>query len=116
ANSAFYSTLADKFKLRPYKFAATAERVQNAADLSGGGDETNLDSTLDQVARESAGLPMSGIILISDGANNSGASDDERSASLATTLANLRSRGLPVFAIGVGPDRLDGAVERTRAT
>ncbi|HEY3138668.1 MAG TPA: glutamine amidotransferase [Blastocatellia bacterium] len=116
ANSAFYLALADKFKLRPYKFASTAERVQNAADISADGDETNLASTLDQASRESAGLPMSGIILISDGANNSGASDDERSVGLATTLANLRSRGLPVFVIGVGPDRLEGDVEVVRAT
>jgi uncharacterized membrane protein len=116
ANSKFYSALADKFKLRPYKFASTAERVQNVAEVSGEGDETNLASALDQASRESAGLPMSGIILISDGANNAGASDDERLAGLATTLANLRSRGLPVFTIGLGPDSLDGDVELVRAT
>ena len=116
ANSTFYSALADKFKLRAYKFAATAERVQNASELSGSGGETNLTSALDQASRESAGLPMSGIIVISDGANNAGASDDDRSSSLATTLGNLRSRGLPVFAIGVGPESLEGDVELVRAT
>ncbi len=116
ANSAFYSALADKFKLRTYKFAATADRVQNASELAGSGDETNLTSALDQASRESAGLPMSGVIVISDGANNAGASDDDRSASLATTLANLRSRGLPVFVIGVGPASLEGDVELVRAT
>ena len=116
ANSAFYSALADKFKLRPYKFAATADRVQNASELSGIGEETNITSALDQASRESAGLPVSGIIVISDGANNSGASDEDRSNGLSTTLANLRSRGLPVYAIGIGPDRLDGDVELIRAT
>lgn len=115
ANSAFYSALADKFKLRAYKFASTAERVENASELSGAGEETNLTSALDQAARESAGLPVSGIIVISDGANNAGASDDDRSGSLATTLATLRSRGLPVFAIGIGPDSLEGDVELVRA-
>jgi uncharacterized membrane protein len=116
ANSPFYSALADKFKLRPYKFALTADRVQNAAELSGIGEETNLTSALDQASRESAGLPMSGVIVISDGANNAGSSDDDRSTSLATTLANLRSRGLPVYAIGIGPESLDGDVEMIRAT
>lgn len=116
ANSAFYSALADKFKLRAYKFSTTAERVQNASELSGSGNETNLTSALDQASRESAGLPMSGVIVISDGANNAGASDDDRSNSLSTTLAVLRSRGLPVFVIGVGPDSLDGDVELVRAT
>lgn len=116
ANSPFYSALSDKFKLRAYKFSTTADRVQNASELSGSGDQTNLTSALDQASRESAGLPMSGIIVISDGANNAGASDDDRSSSLSNTLASLRSRGLPVFVIGVGPDSLEGDVELVRAT
>ena len=116
ANSAFYSALSDKFKLRAYKFSSTAERVQNASELSGTGDETSLTAALDQASRESSGLPMSGVIVISDGANNSGASDDDRSSTLAATLANLRSRSLPVFAIGVGPESLEGDVELVRAT
>ena len=116
ANSAFYSALADKFKVRAYKFSSTAERVQNAGELSGGGDETSLTSALDQASRESSGLPMSGVIVISDGANNSGSSDDERATTLAATLASLRSRSLPVFAIGVGPESLEGDVELVRAT
>ena len=116
ANSAFYTALADKFKLRAYKFASAAERVPGAGELSGSGDETNITSALEQASRESAGLPMSGVIVISDGANNAGASDDERSTSLATTLASFRSRGLPVFAIGIGPESLEGDVELVRAT
>ena len=59
---------------------------------------------------------VGGVIVISDGASNAGASDDDRSSSLSTTLANLRSRGLPVYAIGIGPESLDGDVELVRAT
>jgi uncharacterized membrane protein len=116
ANSPFYSALSDKFKLRAYKFSSAAERIQNAGDLAGGGDETNIASALDQASRESAGLPMSGVIVMSDGANNAGAGDDERSTNLASTLAALRTRGLPVFAVGVGPESLEGDVELVRAT
>ena len=116
ANSAFYTALADNFKLRPYRFAATAERVNNASELSGNGEETNLTSALDQASRESGGLPMSGIVVITDGANNAGASDEDRSTSLSATLSNLRSRGLPVYAIGIGPETLEGDVELIRAT
>jgi uncharacterized membrane protein len=116
ADSLFYSALSDKFKLRSYKFASAAERIQNAGDLAGGGDETNIASALDQASRESAGLPMSGVIVMSDGANNAGAGDDERSTNLASTLAALRTRGLPVFAVGVGPESLEGDVELVRAS
>jgi len=42
ANSAFYSRLADRFKLRTYKFSTTADRVEKASELSGSGDQTNL--------------------------------------------------------------------------
>jgi uncharacterized membrane protein len=115
ANTRFYSALSDSFKLREYRFSTGAERVQNASELSGSGDETNLAAALDQASRESAGLPVTGLIVISDGANNSGASDDERAGNLSNTLASLRSRGLPVFAIGVGPASLEGDVEVVRA-
>ena len=116
ANSPFYSALADKFKLRAYKFSSTAERVQNAAELSGEGAETSLTGALDQASRESSGLPMSGVIVITDGANNSGATEADRTGNLAATLANLRTRGLPVFAIGVGPESIEGDIELVRAT
>lgn len=116
ANSAFYSSLADKFKLRAYKFSSTAERVQNASELSGDGGETSLTAALDQASRESSGLPMSGVIVISDGANNSGASEEDRTSTLAATLSNLRSRSLPVFAIGVGPENIEGDIELVRVT
>lgn len=116
ANSRFFTALADKFKLRAYRFSATAERVQNAGELTGSGDETNLAAAIDQASRETAGLPVTGIVVISDGANNSGASDDGRAADISNALANLRSRGLPVFAIGVGPSSMEGDVEVVRVS
>jgi len=115
-NSKIYSSLTNNFKLRAYRFSTSAERVQNASELVGNGDQTNLAAALDQASRESAGLPVTGMIVISDGANNSGASDDERAGNLSNTLASLRSRGLPVFAIGIGPASMEGDVEVVRAS
>jgi hypothetical protein len=88
ANSSFYSQLAEKFKLRNYKFAASADRIQNASELSADGTETNLTLALDQASRESAGLPMSGAIVISDGADNAGSNDDDRASNLGTTCTS----------------------------
>lgn len=116
ANSPFLASMSDKFKLRAYKFSTSSERVQNAGELSGAGDETNLAAALDQVSRESAGLPVTGIVVFSDGGNNAGSSDDERASNLSTTLAALRSRGLPVFAVGLGPASMEGDVEVVRAS
>jgi len=110
--SHFFQQLSDKFKVRAFKFAEAAERVESASDLSASGQATNIQGALDQALRDSAGLPVSGIVVFSDGANNMEAG----SSSLATTLNNLRARGLPVFTVGLGASRLEGDVELVRAS
>src|SRR5205085_1772641 len=100
-------------KVRAFKFSSSAERVQSAAELSGAGEQTNIEAAIEQAGREAAGLPLSGIVVISDGASNG---DTDTAQSLATTLSSLRARGLPVFTVGVGPLALDGDVELLRAT
>lgn len=114
AGDPFYSTLAEKFKLRLFKFSSAAQRVQNAAELSGAGDQTNIGGALEQAVRDSAGLPLSGIVLITDGAGN--ADGDSASGNLSATIDSLRGRGLPVYTIGVGQADLEGDVELVRAT
>jgi uncharacterized membrane protein len=111
--SQFYTALAAKFKVRAFKFSSSAERVQDAGELTGAGEQTNMVEALEQAAREAAGLPLSGIVVMSDGASNG---EGDLSTNLATTLNNLRARGLPVFTVGFGPARLDGDVELVRAT
>lgn len=114
SGSPFFANLSDKFKLRLFKFSGAAQRVQSAAELTGGGDQTNLAAALEQAMRDSAGLPMSGIVLVTDGAGNTegGPAGD----SLSTTLGGLRGRGVPVYTIGVGQTDLEGDVELVRAT
>ncbi|MEK6304150.1 MAG: glutamine amidotransferase [Acidobacteriota bacterium] len=112
--SKFHGALADKFKLREFKFTASAERINDARELTGEGEQTNLAAAIDQASREAAGLPLSGLIVVSDGASN--VSGDDSAASLAVTLGGLRARGVPVYTIGVGQTRLDDDVELARAT
>jgi len=109
----FHTGLEEKFKLRPYKFAHRAERVQDASELAGGGSRTDLVAAMEQAVRDSAGLPLSGIVVMTDGSSNS---EGDITESLSTTLNNLRGRGLPVFAVGVGATELAGDVEIVRAT
>lgn len=108
----FRQQLSDKFKVRAFRFSETAARVESADDLLAEGQMTNIQSALDQALRDSAGLPVSGIVLFSDGANNVEAG----SSTLAATLNNLRARGLPVFTVGLGASRLEGDVELVRAS
>ncbi|HWP41916.1 MAG TPA: glutamine amidotransferase [Blastocatellia bacterium] len=109
----FLSGLSEKFKLRPYRFASRADRVQDANELTGTGSRTDIAAALDQAVRDSAGLPLSGIVVLSDGAANS---EGDIGESLSTALNNLRGRGLPVFTVGLGATELEGDVEVVRAT
>jgi uncharacterized membrane protein len=108
-DSPFSAALSDKFKVRHFKFSESAERVQDVSALTGAGQQTNLAISLDQAARELAGLPVSGIILISDGAQNT-------DGDITAVLADLRARGIPVYTVGVGKTSLEPDVEIVRAT
>lgn len=109
--SRFYAELADKFKIRAYKFSSSAERISDAQELTGEGQRTDLAIALEHATRDMAGLPVSGIIVMSDGASNT-----EDAAKLESVIASLRGRGLPVFAVGVGSERIEGDIEIVRAT
>ena len=48
ADSSFLTHLAERFKVRAFKFAGAAERVQSAAELSGAGEQTNIATAIEQ--------------------------------------------------------------------
>src|SRR6266545_247724 len=90
--------LGKKFKVRNFRFSNSADRASGFEDLPRHGNVTNLERTLTQIVAELGNAPISGIVLITDGADN-------RSANLAATMAQLRARNIPVYAVGIGsPD------------
>lgn len=110
--SQFSAKLAENFKVRAYRFSSKAERIADASELTGEGEHTDLAAALEQAARDSAGMPISGIVVLSDGAANTNSDQ----SNLESTIANLRGRGLPVFSVGLGRDKLEGDIELVRAT
>jgi uncharacterized membrane protein len=111
--SPFYTALSDKFKLRAFEFAAAAQRVPDAGQLAAEGEQTNLPAAIEQALRDMAGLPVSALVVISDGASNA---EGDSSANLSNTLAGLRGRGLPVFTVGTGQTEIEGDLELVQAT
>lgn len=105
----FQTDLAEKFKVRAFRFAAGADALQDPTELTGSGQHTNLVSSIDQALRDLSGLPVSGIIVISDGAQTA-------EGDVGALITNLRGRGVPVFAVGVGSATLEGDLELVRAT
>jgi hypothetical protein len=99
--------LSDRFVLRYFRFAADAGPLAGADRLRGTGSRTDLAAALDAAREELAGVPLAGLILVSDGADNAG-------ADLTAPLLALRARKVPVYAVGVGQERFtkDLALER----
>src|SRR5687767_7716589 len=67
--SPLIKALSDRFLVRTFRFSATAGRLESVKDLSFTGSQTKLGAALDGAREELAGLPVSGIVLVSDGAD-----------------------------------------------
>ena len=88
--------LAEMYDLRTYQFASTAELVEK---LDGGADgtRTDLPGALSKAVDDLRGAPAAGIVLVTDGRNNS----DRDPVSAAQVL---RSREIPLYTVGVGTE------------
>ena len=106
-DSAMLTALGKRFNLRIFRFSSAAERLQNTGDLKFEGTATRLGDALDRARNELSGLPVAGLVLVTDGSDNAERTIDE-------SIAGLKSQGMPVFAVGVGKDRLTRDVQVTR--
>ena len=108
-DSSLMSALSDRFLVRVFRFSSTAERLESAGDLSFSGSQTRLGAALDGAREELAGLPVSGMVLVSDGADTS-------DVSLADALLGLKAEQLPVYTVGVGSPRLPRDIQIDRVS
>lgn len=99
--------LSEKFVVRTYRFSTAAERLASADELTFAGTGTRLGDALTRARDELAGLPLSGLIVVTDGADTSDAAFD-------ASLASLKAESIPVFPIGVGEERLVRDVQVSR--
>src|SRR5262245_37452265 len=69
-DSPLLRALEGRFKLRFFRFSSTAERVPRVSDLGYAGPHTDLAAALGQARQEMQGVPLSGLVLVTDGADN----------------------------------------------
>ncbi len=102
--------LSERFALRRFRFGAEASPLASVRDLTGRGTRSDLAQALDGVREDLNGLPLAGVVLVSDGADNGGTRFDD-------ALLALRARRIPVYTVGVGLERFDRdlAVEHVQA-
>ena len=105
--SELLTALSEKFTLRFFRFSRDASRLNDIADLSYSGTATNLGNAMVRAQEELAGVPISGLVVFSDGADNSG-------EALAESLLPLQAAGIPVYTVGLGEEELSPDVQISR--
>jgi uncharacterized membrane protein len=102
------TALGKRFQVKVYRFSSSAEHLQSTGDLTFEGTGTRLGDGLDRVRDEMSGLSVAGLVMLSDGADNSNKTLDD-------SISGLKAQGMPVFTVGVGKERLTRDVQVTRA-
>lgn len=102
-------SLSERFLVRTFRFSSAAERLDSARAMTFGGTQTRVGTALAGVRDELAGLPVSGIVLVSDGA-------DTTETALSSALLGLKADKLPVFTVGVGSEQVDRDLEVARVS
>src|SRR5688572_16694892 len=105
--TSFLNRLDQKFKTNVYGFSGALTRLKDTNDLFGEGRTSDLSGALDEAIKRSSGMPLSAIVLATDGASNV-------PSDITATLRELRARDIPVFTIGVGDTARPLDAELTR--
>jgi uncharacterized membrane protein len=96
--------LSSRFTVRTFRFSNAATRTTQESDLTFNGSQSRLGAALSGVRQELAGLPVAGLVMVSDGA-------DTADAALGEALLALKAESLPVFTVGVGQETLSKDIQ-----
>ncbi|MDX1567183.1 MAG: glutamine amidotransferase [Longimicrobiales bacterium] len=99
--------LEERFALRFFRFGEGAGRIDDVQSLSFQDRATRLGPALDVVRDELEGVPLSGIVVLTDG---SGAGGDD----LQQALLRTRAADVPVYTVGLGRERIPRDIQVSR--
>ena len=89
------NSINEKFKTRLFSFSDVPKRMTPVALAEANGETTNIPAALNETLDNLQGVPLSGVVIFSDGADASG--ED------ITKLAfRMRDRKVPVHTVGIG--------------
>ena len=106
-DSSLIAALREKFQVRLFRFGAALERIEDLSSLGFEGVETRVGDAIAGARQELDAVPLSGLVVLSDGADNA-------SQAVADELQSLRAQSVPVFTVGLGAERFerDAEIER----
>ena len=99
--------LNERFALRFFGFSNQTDRLDVVNELSFNGTRTHLGQALARVQDELSGVPLSGLVVVTDGADN--AEDG-----LAESLLPIQAAGVPIFTVGLGREEFDRDIQLGR--
>src|SRR5207302_5617915 len=104
---ALLRALRQRFIVRLFRFSSGAQRVDSLSDITFNASETHLGRSIEQARQELDGVPLSGLVVLSDGADNS-------RTPIGDELLSLRAKSVPIFTVGLGAERFDKDIEIRR--
>jgi uncharacterized membrane protein len=109
-NSGLMKSLQEKFQVRLYRMSDHLDRIEHPDQLStqvtATAPVTHIGESLKQVVDDAASLPIGAMVLLSDGADNSGGIDLD-------TISEIRRQRIPVHTIGFGKEKMSRDLEIT---
>jgi len=106
--SGVLADLQKKFQTQLYRLDGSLSRIEKLDQLNNAAPATHIGDGLKQLATEAADLPIGAVVLLSDGADNSGGIDLQ-------TISTFRSRRIPIHTVGFGQEQAEHDVEVTDA-
>lgn len=103
-DSGLIKDLSTRFQVRMYEFGKEPERIQKTDQLTGTAPASRIGDALERVLTESSSIPLGAIVLLSDGADNTGGIDLQ-------TISAIRRQRIPVHTIGFGREHPQKDVE-----
>ena len=101
------SALNERFSLRFFGFSTETDRLDVVNELDYNGTRTNLGQALGRAHDELSGVPLSGLVVITDGADNA-------EGGLGESLLPIQAAGVPVFTVGLGREEFERDIQLGR--
>ena len=93
--SGILNSLNEKFKTRLFSFSDTPSRMTPVALTEANGETTDIPAALNETLDNLQGVPLSGVVIFSDGADASG-------EDISKLAFRMRDRKVPVHTVGIG--------------
>ena len=86
-----------KFKVRLFAFDTTAKRIPSESLKHSDGESTDIPQAVNEALDDLQGIPLSGAVLLTDGADRSG-------VDITKFAMQIREQKLPIHTVGIGSE------------